>query len=95
MPRYSAQGFGDFMRSSRQVKQAVDKWLQHVRPRAWDFFIHEGQIREVLETVASNTDRNYDPILETKCSLWHGSLDEYNEATHRMDVGCKAARFGG
>ncbi|CAE7595499.1 unnamed protein product [Symbiodinium natans] len=71
-------------RSEEEVKQAVDKWLQHVRPRAWDFFIHEGQIREVLETVASNTDRNYDPILETKCSLWHGSLDEYNEATHRM-----------
>lgn len=69
-------------RSDEEVNQVVDTWLPRVHQRAREFFTHE-QIRDVLKTLARNTDSNSD-LLEEKCSFWYGALDEHNEATLTM-----------
>ena len=61
-------------RSDEEVKQTVERWLEHVHPRALDFFSTEQQLREVLESVARGTDANSDIILNEGCAFWYGDV---------------------
>mmetsp|Transcript_146305 Transcript_146305/g.207480 ORF Transcript_146305/g.207480 Transcript_146305/m.207480 type:complete len:213 (-) Transcript_146305:129-767(-) len=69
-------------RSEEEVRHSVDEWMPHLHSRGRIFFQDEEKLRSILETVARSTDRTSDPILQHKCSLWHGDVKAARDTKH-------------
>jgi len=78
-PCCSAQAY--FLpRSEAEVKRSVDKWMKRLHSRGHTFF--EKKVRSILETVAKNTDKTEDPVLQQACCLWHGDSKAAKDTKH-------------
>ncbi|CAE7763831.1 unnamed protein product [Symbiodinium necroappetens] len=67
-------------RSEAEVKRSVDKWMKRLHSRGHTFF--EKKVRSILETVAKNTDKTEDPVLQQACCLWHGDSKAAKDTKH-------------
>lgn len=74
-------------RDEQGIKEARERWIKYVHPRVAPIWTR-AQIQDMLATIASNVDREEDPITggpdEDECIIWEGKVSAGDAAV--MDV---------
>jgi len=63
-------------RTKQESQALIKEWSQYAHPRAKDFFQTDEMMTDVLFQVASNIDRDSDPVLgpDDQCVMWYGDV---------------------